>query len=219
MFHDKEHKPHPGAGKQKKLVSVFIFNGLLLIAAFILIQYSVISHESGGKAAVPSDKIEPVMQGRVAEAFTLYETPQTLPEFVFKTSFDKEIALDDLKGQWIVLNFWATWCPPCLVEMPSLQAMQDAFSGQGIKVVAVSLDRGMDGEKLRAFMTDKNFGPVAAYYDPQGGVMRQLSLRGLPSTLILAPDGRAIGIFEGDADWMSEDVRAFITSLLTPAQR
>lgn len=204
--------------KQKKLRSLFIFNGLLLVVAFILIQYSVVSHEAEEPDPIVLGAVKPIMKGRVADAFNYYGEPRDIENFSFNTSFDKKIDVDSLKGQWVVLNFWATWCPPCLVEMPSLQAMQDHFKGQGVKVVAVSLDRDMDAKKLRDFVTKHQFGPIASYYDPTGKLMYNLRLRGLPSTLILAPDGRAVGLFEGDADWMSEDVLAFITSLSAPAQ-
>lgn len=206
--------------KQKKLKSLFIFNILILVVAFIMIQYSVVSHETQAEDEKPIvlGTVKPVMKGRVADAFVYYDEARVLENYKFNTAFDKETSLDDLKGQWVVLNFWATWCPPCLVEMPSLQAMQDNFKGQGVKVVAVSLDRNMNGKKLREFMSKHQFGPIANYYDPTGKLLHQLGLRGLPSTYILAPDGRAIGLFEGDADWTSEDVTAFIASLLTRAQ-
>lgn len=206
--------------KQKKLRSIFLFNALVLVAAFIMIQYSVARHETQAEDNNPIilGTLKPVMKGRVADAFDYYGEPRVIPDYKFNTAFDKSISLDDLKGQWVVLNFWATWCPPCLVEMPSLQAMQDHFKGQGVRVVAVSLDRNMDGQKLRDFAKKHQFGPIANYYDPTGRLMHQIGLRGLPSTYILAPDGRAVGLFEGDADWMSEDVIAFIASLLTRAQ-
>jgi len=207
--------------KQKKLKSLFILNAFVLVASFVIIQYSVVSYETNAEESstpIILGTLKPVMTGRVADAFNYYDEPRIIPNYKFNTSFDKETSLDDLKGQWIVLNFWATWCPPCLVEMPSLQAMQNHFKGQGIKVVAVSLDRHMDGKKLREFTSKNQFGPIANYYDPTGKLMHQIGLRGLPSTYILAPDGRAVGLFEGDADWMSEDVQAFITSLLARAQ-
>jgi hypothetical protein len=92
------------------------------------------------------------------------------------------------------------------------------MGGQGMQVVAVSLDRNMNGEKLRAFMNKHQFGPIAAYYDPSNQVMRSLSLAGLPTTLILTPNGKIFSKFEGDVDWVSDDAISFIASLLTPVQ-
>ena len=196
---------------------LFFFNGLLFVIAIIFIQYSIATH-SDEVQDVQISSVKPVLQGRFAEAMTVFDEPQDIPNIEFKTIFGKDMSLDDLKGEWVIVNFWATWCAPCLVEMPSLQALQDAYGGQGVRVVAISLDRNMTGDKLREFMNDKGFGPVAAYYDATNSVMRSLSLRGLPTSIILSPNGKAIGKFEGDADWVGEDAKAFIASLLAPAQ-
>lgn len=197
---------------------LFLFNGIVLLVAFTLIQLSVVRHQEEVSEMIGTGH-DPVIQGEFARRFTLYDDAITLTDIQFNTAFDKELSLDFLKGQWIILNFWATWCPPCLVEMPSLQALQDQFAGQGIKVVAVSLDRNMNAEKLRKFMADKNFGPVAAYYDANNTIMKSYDLRGLPTTYILAPNGKAIGVMEGDIDWVGQDAVAFITSLSAPARR
>ena len=199
---------------KRPLRSLFIFNGLLLVIAFAAIQFSVVRYEDSEPAPMPTLPTDPVLNGRMAEAMTVFDTSIAFHDFTFKTAFDKDITLDNLKGQWVVLNFWATWCPPCLVEMPSLQALQDKIGGQGIQVMAVSLDRNMNGEKLRKFMDKNDFGPVAAFYDADGTVMRTLNLKGLPTTYILAPNGRVFSVFEGDADWTSEDALAFIQSLI-----
>lgn len=207
------------ANKPKRsMKTLFIFNALLLAVAFAMIQYAVVVNEEAPIADV-STVPTPILQGRMTQAMTVFEEPQAfLSDFTFKTSFDKSLTLDDLKGQWVILNFWASWCPPCLVEMPSLQKLQDQFGGQGVKVVGVSLDRNMNGEKLREVMMQHGFGPVAAYYDPDGYIMRNLSLKGLPTTYILMPNGQAFAKFEGDADWADADATAFIASLLAPAQ-
>lgn len=193
---------------KKSTRHLFIFNALLLVAAFVMIEFAVKKYEKQ-----PLELPQPVLQGRMMEEMTVYEAPQDMPDFTFKTAFDKEMRLDDFKGQWVILNFWATWCPPCLIEMPSLQALQDKMGGQGLQVVAVSLDRNMNGEKLRSFINKHEFGPIAAYYDPSNQVIRGLSLAGLPTTFILAPNGKVFAKFEGDADWISDDSLAFVESL------
>jgi thiol-disulfide isomerase/thioredoxin len=194
---------------------LFLFNGLLFIIALIFIQYSIATHEPD-EQTVLKNPITPLLQGRIENAMVLFDVPRDMPDIQFRTIFGNEMSLNNMRGQWVILNFWATWCAPCLVEMPSLQAAQDEFGGQGIKVVAVSLDRNMNGDKLRLFMEDKGFGPIAAYYDAENTVMRTLNLRGLPSTYIIAPNGKAIGVVEGDVDWVGNDARVLINSLVNP---
>lgn len=199
--------------KKQNLKSLFIFNALLLIVAFAVIQYSVVKHEDG---SIPDTEfvIKPDIQGDFAKGFALFDTPQDFPNIEFKTSFDKNTSLNDLKGQWVILNFWATWCPPCLVEMPSLQSLQGQYGGYGIKVIAISLDRNMGGKRLRDFMNKHKFGPVAAHYGDWTIIKKQAGLAGLPTTYILSPNGQAIGVYKGDTDWVSDDSKLFIESLI-----
>ena len=195
---------------------LFFFNGLLFVIALIFIQYSIATHEEEVEPHTISAMVAPVLQGRIKDAMVMFDSPQTMPEFEFQSIFGAKMSLDDFKGQWVILNFWATWCPPCLAEMPSLQAAEDEFGGQGIRVVGVSLDRDMNGDKLRSFLEDKGFGPIAAYYAVDNTVMRTLNLRGLPSTYIIAPNGKAIGVVEGDTDWVGADASTLINSLINP---
>ena len=198
--------------KKGNLKRLFLFNGLLFVVALCLIQYSVVIND------VPSKESPVIPDGLFSQKLNVFDEPRPFPDLAFKTAFDKDIMLDDVKGEWIVLNFWATWCPPCLVEMPSLQKLQDSMGNLGIKVVAVSLDRNMDGKRLRDFMAKHQFGPIAAYYGDYPSISRQVQIRGLPTTYILAPNGQAVASYEGDADWSGEEAKAFIASLLSRAQ-
>jgi thiol-disulfide isomerase/thioredoxin len=205
--------------KKGNLKRLFLFNGLLFVIALLLIQYSVVTH---GDEGAPQDSINMsdvlVPEGEFAKKLTLYDAPQAFPDLQFKTAFDKAVKLSDFKGQWIILNFWATWCPPCLVEMPYLQQLQDDMGEKGIQVIGLSLDRNMDGKRLREFMKKHQFGPIAAYYGDFLTIKDQVEIRGLPITYIITPDGQMIGYYEGDAYWSGEESKAFITSLLTLAQ-
>ena len=206
--------------KRQNLKRLFIFNALLLVVAFAFLQYSVVTHEEEPVLVVPKNVAtnniihSPTVTGVLKERFIHYKTPEPMPDFPFKTAFDKDMTFDDLKAQWMILNLWATWCPPCLVEMPSLQNLQNKYGGQGVKVVAISLDRKMDGKKLRTFLSRKNFGPIAAYYGDGKRAMDLFAMRGLPTTYILEPGGRAIGSIAGDIDWTGEEATAFIESLI-----
>ena len=190
------------------LKHLFIFNGLLLVIVFAIIQYSVIANKEN------EIKIKPVLQGKFAERLILYDAPKDIPDIDFKTVFEKDLNLSDFKGEWIILNLWATWCPPCLVEMPSLQALHDRYNRKGINVIAISLDRNMTGIKLREFFKRYPFGPVASYYGHYPTINKQVKILGFPTTYIVNPNGKAIGYYQADADWVSEDAKVFIESLI-----
>lgn len=197
------------------LKRLFIFNALLLVVAFTAIQYAVVENmDISAQPTVLELDRDYVVQGLLKQQLKLFDAPTDIPNIKFKNIFDSDMSLDDLKGQWIILNIWASWCPPCIKEMPSLQAVQDAYGGQGIKVIGISVDRDMEGDKLRKVMRHYNFGPIAAYYGEWMDIKPVLGIKGLPTTYILSPNGQAIGMVEGDIDWISDDTNAFIESLI-----
>ena len=227
------------AKNKRNLKQLFLFNGLLLVLAFILIQYSVMRYEPDVESeelaiqeeqevvdqsvidayqaelskALQASPYEPVLQGefKKVEIFNSVEEPYNIP---FNNILGKDMALEDLKGQWIVLNFWATWCPPCIVEMPHLQALQDKYGNQNVKVVAISLDRQMTPEKLRAVVARYQFGPIAAYYGDWPTIKPHFKIDALPSTYILSPNDQAVARVGGMLDWSNADANAFIESLI-----
>ncbi len=194
--------------KAKNLKRLFIFNGLLLVIAFATIQYAVVNNTPHANTTPP------MATGEFAKRLNIFETPSQMPNLEFKTVFDKYTDLSDFKGQWVIVNFWATWCPPCIVEMPSLQALQDHYQNINVKVIGISLDRNMDGQKLRAFMRKYQFGPIAAYYGDWPTIKKQVDVTGLPTTYIINPKGNAIAVYKGDANWESDDVKAFMDGLI-----
>lgn len=201
--------------KRSNLKRLFLFNGILLLIAFILIQYSVVMHSPDTPQMEYKGELpKPIMEGIVAKRFELYPKPEPLPDLPIQSIMGAQLTFEDLRGQWVMLNFWATWCPPCLAEMPSLQKLQDDYGGQGVKVVAVSLDRNMTGDKLKEFMLKHKFGPVAGYFADGKEAMRLFGLRGLPKTYVLEPGGRAIGAITGDIDWGEDVARTFVDSLI-----
>lgn len=114
-----------------------------------------------------------------------------------------------LKGKVVVLNFWATWCAPCVVELPTLDRLQAELGSGRFEVVAVSVDlRGM--EKVGPFWKDKAYKHLAIRLDQRGTLMRAFGARGLPTTFLIAHDGTVVGYLEGHGDWASPAAKALI---------
>ena len=122
--------------------------------------------------------------------------------------------IGDLKGQVVVVNLWATWCAPCVKEMPTLAQLQSRYSGKGVKVLAISLDKG-DGDiaKAKAFIADKQ--PLAFYHgDYALAFAISPATEGLPTTLIFDRSGRERARLEGGADWSTDQAGRVIDHLL-----
>ena len=125
------------------------------------------------------------------------------------------IRLDDLRGSVVLVNFWATWCPPCVEEIPSLQRLYRRLQPHGMEILAV--DVGEDAVTMRAFLKDK---PVEfpVLMDTQGDALRRWGVYAFPTTLVLDRQHRIRYAVFGAFDWNSDEVVATLQPLLNDGQ-
>ncbi|HEX5380470.1 MAG TPA: TlpA disulfide reductase family protein [Phenylobacterium sp.] len=126
----------------------------------------------------------------------------------------KPTRLADFKGKVVVLNIWATWCGPCVLEMPTLAKLASEYQGQPVSVVTVSLDGERDVDKARAFI-GKN-APLVFYRDPKLKLPYDLkpASAAMPTTVIFGKDGVERGRIQGPADWSGKDAKAVVDKVL-----
>ena len=132
------------------------------------------------------------------------------PQFQIVTDSGKHIRVDQFGGKVLVLNFWATWCAPCIEEIPSLSAMQQRFAKSGVVVVAVSIDK--NPQKYRAFL-DRVHVSFNTARDPAENISSLYGTFQYPETYIIK-DGRIMRKFAQAEDWLSDDMTQYIQSLL-----
>lgn len=111
------------------------------------------------------------------------------------------MTLADFEGKPVIVNFWATWCQPCLKEMPSLDRLQAALDGR-LAVAAVSQDRG-GAKRVGPFVAEMGLTKLKIYLDPKGDLGHAFNLRGLPTSIVIDSKGRVVGQVEGGAEWDS----------------
>ncbi len=131
------------------------------------------------------------------------------PDFTVKDS-EHAVTLGQLKGQVVVLNFWATWCPPCIEEMPSLVRMQEQMKSKGITVLAVSVD--VDDASYRRFLRDHNV-DLLTVRDPDQKTNSLYGTFKFPETYIIDRSGIVRRKFIGAVDWTQPDVLEFLGKL------
>ena len=147
----------------------------------------------------------------------LREEEAALPAITFTDAEGKAIAPSDFPHKALVINLWATWCPPCVAEMPSLDRAAAALSAEDILVLPLSSDRG-GAPVVQAFYERTQVRTLRVWLDPRGTAARALGARGLPTTIIVDRQGRERARLEGDAAWDAPEFLAAIRRLAGPAQ-
>jgi len=140
---------------------------------------------------------------------------ETLPDISFLDPSGAERFWQDYEGQHLLVNFWATWCAPCVIELPSLNKLREKFEDNGLDVIAISLDKQRSHDDIREFLKYRNMDDFAAHLDHSGMMERQLRLRGIPTSYLLDPSGNILTIFEGDADWNSPSAIQYFNAILS----
>ncbi|RDC72859.1 TlpA family protein disulfide reductase [Rhodovulum sp. 12E13] len=142
----------------------------------------------------------------------VFSEPQALPDIDVVDAAGAEVSLAAYRGQWVVLNFWATWCAPCRVEMPTLANLQAALAGQPVEVVTVATGRN-SVQGIARFFDEIGVETLPQYRDPSQELARAMAVLGLPITVIVDPEGREVARLRGDAHWDSESAVAILEAL------
>ncbi len=143
-----------------------------------------------------------------------HSEPRAASTKAFVTEDGGTGTLADYGGKYILLNFWATWCAPCRKEMPMLNDLQAEMGGEGFQVVTLATGRNSP-PAIRSFFAKAGVDLLPQHRDPKQQIARDMSILGLPITVILAPDGREIARLRGDADWSSENAKAVLSALIS----
>ncbi|MDO6478527.1 TlpA disulfide reductase family protein [Shimia thalassica] len=140
---------------------------------------------------------------------------------VSEKTFDAEngtkMTLADYEGQYVLLNFWATWCAPCRKEMPMLSDLQAEFGGDDFQVVTLATGRNAP-PAMKKFFDEIGVDNLPLHRDPQSAVARDMAVLGLPVTALIDKNGNEIARLTGDADWSSDNAKAILRNVIGATQ-
>jgi thiol-disulfide isomerase/thioredoxin len=182
-------------------------SGLALLIAIVSVCGTLLL----GSAALRADEPDKIKLGEFIPA----ASPQPAPEISVTDMAGKTVSLSDFKGRFVLVNLWATWCQPCLKEMPSLVALQTRL-GTALTVLAISEDRA-GARIVQDFVAAHGIDKLAVYLDPNSTASHAFEGIGLPTSFLIDADGKVLGKVEGGADWDSDAMRAALAKLLPPA--
>ena len=185
---------------------------IALIGAAVVLYIIVTVLKPGGPPSLQS-----LAHGEMAK-LVVSQSAAPEPATPFLDPQGHPVHLADLKTPLLVVNLWATWCPPCVKEMPTLAKLQAAYPGK-ITVAPISMDKADDREKARAFIAGHP--PLAFYQDTQLALPFALSppAEGFPTTILYGRDGRERARLSGGADWNGPEARAVFDTLLAQPVR
>ena len=143
--------------------------------------------------------------------------PRAVPNLTFVDGKGAPRNLAQFRGKLVLLNVWATWCPPCRREMPTLERLQAQLGGPDFEVVALSIDRG-GRAAVDSFFDEISVQALKIYVDPTTAVRNDLALTSFPTTLLIDRQGREIGRYTGGANWDSPEVVATLRKYLAASK-
>ena len=186
----------------------------LLYGAISLTANAVGAAELAARDLSASDRdaLKELRSGDMAKLI-VHDKPRDRIAETFRDLYGNPVTLADYSGKVVLLNVWATWCPPCRAEMPSIDRLAGEMSGDDFAVIPLSTDRG-GVERVAEFFDDIQVRNLDIMHDRSGNVARQAGALGLPITLILDRQGREIARVIGDAEWDSPDARAILRRVI-----
>ena len=146
------------------------------------------------------------------EDFELSKEKQNISDLKFKDNEGKEISFSDFQDKVLLVNFWATWCAPCIKEMPSLDRLKKKIN-KNFDVIAISVDRD-GGKKVKDFFNENKITNLGKYFDIKNSLAKEMNLIGLPTSFFINKKGDLIGYFQGDMEWDNDTVIEFINYLI-----
>ncbi|MGP1397778.1 MAG: TlpA disulfide reductase family protein [Inquilinaceae bacterium] len=156
-----------------------------------------------GFALLPDRSTGPALTGQM-RTFDTAQAPEAAPDISFSDALGNSLDLEDFRGHVVLVNLWATWCAPCVREMPALDRLQRRLAQRGLVVIPISIDR--EGiAAVAPFYEEHGLDALGVYLDPPGQSARAFATPGLPATYLIDRDGLLIGTYLGPAEWDGDD--------------
>jgi peroxiredoxin len=149
---------------------------------------------------------------------SLYESIQTprirkeAPNFTLETLKGNQVTLNNYRGKVVLLHFWATWCKPCMEELPTLQKLWESMEKKGFMLLAIAIDR--TGKKQVEDYIERFHYTFPVLLDPEGKVRNSYLVQGIPTTYLIGKDGKFSGVAIGARNWISQEIKSILGEMV-----
>ena len=182
------------------------------VAAGVVLAAGLIMASLGGQSSSRAQPAGPPLAGWM-QKFEPAAEPVAPPAGVFVDEDGSRVSLGDFRGRLVLVNFWATWCGPCVREMPSLDRLQAEFDGRDLVVLGLSEDRS-GWDRIAPFRARLGLTHMRLLHDAGSRFMFASRIRGLPTTILVGRDGRELGRLAGPAEWDAPEALALVRHYL-----
>ena len=190
---------------KKRFGLIFNLRTILVFASIFTVGYLMSSQQIN--SAEPIKSVRPVVAAEMTEN-------DLAPDVVLKKLEGGTVKLSDYRGKWVFLNFWATWCPPCVYEMPAMEKFYQKFKSKNLVMLAVSVDDKNAKQAVIDFVLEKEL-TFDIFLDTESVAMRKFRTASLPSTYIINPDGYVVSQAMGARDWMDPTVVEYFAGIMS----
>lgn len=196
-----------------KTVMILLSVMMLFMACNAKEETAVQEEPTAQEEAAAAEEGPNPLQVRLMEAgFQVFKQRVEAPAFTLPGVDGESISLDSFEGKTVLLNFWATWCPPCRAEMPSMQRMYDELEDEGVVLVAVNLQEPEN--TVKSFLEENGY-TFPVLLDITGGVGALYGARSIPQTYLIDTEGYAVASVTGSREWDTAQLYDVLRSMVS----
>ena len=192
------------------VIFIFVFAAGYVLAGDYIADNSKPTAVNSPKPATTLKTAEPVETAKTQESDDRY----LAPDLVLKRLEGGQVKLSDYRGKWVFVNLWATWCPPCVYEMPSMEKFYQKFKDQNFTILAISVDFKDAKQDVIDFVIEKNL-TFEIFLDPENKSVIEFKTMALPSTFVIDPDGYVVSQAAGAREWMDPVIIEYFADLMS----
>ncbi|WOT05508.1 TlpA family protein disulfide reductase [Shewanella youngdeokensis] len=167
-------------------------------------------------AAIPTVKVystgDPIEKPMIMSRFIEMSAAREVPDVSFKDSDGGSVNLKQFKGKVVIVSLWATWCAPCLQEIPMFEAIRQRNKDNDLVVLPISINE--DSDQVAAFLERHDLGYYKTWLDPQKNIDNVMPADIVPATYVFDGSGNLIGFLRGYLDWSDKDVQPYLEKLI-----
>ncbi|MGS0728982.1 TlpA family protein disulfide reductase, partial [Shewanella sp. 0m-11] len=182
-----------------------LLSGLLVLSSLLMPAQAQVAST---KVYNTGDAIEkPLIMSRFIEM----QSARSVPEVKFTDTKGDEISLKQFKGKLVLVNLWATWCAPCIKEIPQMENIRQVNKNNDLVVVPISIDE--ESDKVQAFLERHKLGHYQTWLDPKKSIDQVMPADVVPATYVFDGSGNLVGFLRGYLDWGDKEVQPYLEKL------